>query len=426
MGLHDPVTGLPTRRLFVERTRQALQLADRRESEVAVVIWRLPGPAEGGAPVAGTAHDRMMGAIARQLQAGLRGSDLVAKVDDSEFALLLTGLEDQAGLEEALGRLTRRPLPNGSQPLQGRRLEFRAGAALYPDHGVRAEDLLARAREALERAAREKAELRIYRRGAAPERDDEAAEAGVPPLPGPAELRSALEEERFTLAWQPIVGLRDRALKGREARLQLPRPGGSAVPARALRPVLREHGLREAADGLALKATLRRLAAGGNGGSPEWLSVDQAVETVAAEAFPERLGALLEGTGAPAQRLVVELPADGAREDPDAARTALAHLQGAGVRIALDGVGAGPLPLVPLGERPLHFLKLAPAAVRHLDREPSRAHLAQALIGLAHALEAQAVATGVESDKELRRLAEIGCDLAQGFHVGEPQPGGSA
>lgn len=424
MSLHDPVTGLPTRRLFLERARQALRLADRRESRVGIVLWRPLRPEEGGGASAGTSHDRTMLEISRQLRANVRASDLVARIGQEEFALLLTGLEDEDGLRGALERLARRPSSTGGMRLQGRKMDHRAGAALYPDHGARVEDLLTRAREALEEAAAEREDFRIYRRGPISPTGEGPPEGEPPSLPGLDELRSAVEEERLQVAFQPVVSVRDRELEGMEALLQLPRTAGPVVPARSLRPLLREAGLAERADGMLLEAALRRLSEWDDEQSLSWVAVELTVETVSDRAFPDRLGGLANEAGAELRRLVVALPADDARNDPEATRTAMKQLRAAGARIALAGVGGGPLPLAPFGERPLHFLKLATSAVRDLHLDRSRGDLVRALVGLGHSLDAQVVAEGVQSGDELRRLAEAGCDLAQGFHLGAPRPAG--
>lgn len=413
MVLHDPLTGLPKSHLVLERTREALRLADRRETRVALVVWRPAGrdPVEGGDAGVG---DRILVETSRRLRDRLRASDLVGRTGESEFALLLPGLEGEEDLRMIVERLSEAGAA-GDGYRGGTGLPHRLGAALYPDHAARAEDLLARARQAVDAAESEGSALGIYR---APGHDTDGQGEAAAGLPAAGELQRAVEEASFRLVCQPVVRIRDRRPVGIETSLRLPRDGGRPLTARELLPALREADMVSTVEELVLEGALEALGGWPEHRRPEWISVNLAVETVTGDGFLERLTALLDESGIPPRRLVVELEADEAHRNADAFRTAARGLGEAGARLALDHVGVAPLPLAPLGERPPQFLKLAPGVVRGVDRDDRRGALVDGLVGLGHAVGARVVAEGIESGEELKRLARAGCDLAQGFHLG--------
>lgn len=414
MVLHDPLTGLPKSHLVLERTREALRLADRRETRVALVVWRPVGrdPAEAGES---GVEDRILVKASRRLRDRLRASDLVGRTGESEFTLLLPGLEDEEDLRVIVERLSE-ARATGTGVRGAEALPHRAGAAVYPDHAARAEDLLARARQAVAAAGSEDSALRIYRPPGHAGDGPVEADSG---LPDAEELQRAVEEASFRLVYQPVVRIRDRQPVGIEVSLRLPREGARPLTSLELLPALRDAELECTVDELVLERSLQVLGGWAEHRRPDWLSVNLALATVTGDGFPDRLTALLEETGIAARRLVVELEADEGRRNVDGFRAAAKRLEEVGAPLALDHVGVAPLPLAPLGERPPQFLKLDPGVVHGVDRDDRRGALVDGLVGLGHAVGARIVGEGIESGEELKRLARAGCDLAQGFHVGE-------
>lgn len=418
MSLHDELTGLPGRQLLLSRSREALRMAERQGSRVGFLVLE-PSPREeevpGGEP---KARDRVLVETARRIRRILRTTDLAGQIDDETFVVVFRGLEDEASLLAAAGRVMETlsgPFLDGSVEAQ-----YRGGVALYPDHGSHAEQLLARARRATEGAPHGDADFAVYRRvGAGPARE-EGGEAPDPSLTVDA-FEAALESGALELFLQPIVRIRDRKRAGWEALLRWPRADGGTAEGEALLALAREGGLLEAVDRQVMAFAAELLGSRPGRAGPDWLSVNLTVEALTSPGFLAYMEDLIRNGGFEARRLVIELTMREVLKAPEQSRSAARELRAMGLRLALDDVGSGPVPLEPLREGPVDFLKIDPVLVRDLSSSDPKAALIRGMVELGHALDAAVVAEGVESEDELLVLSAVSCDYAQGFHLGEPR-----
>jgi EAL domain-containing protein (putative c-di-GMP-specific phosphodiesterase class I)/DNA-binding NarL/FixJ family response regulator len=236
------------------------------------------------------------------------------------------------------------------------------------------------------------------------------------------ELPRALEQGRFSLAYQPIVRLSDGALTGFESLLRCADPVRGMVPPAELIPVAEETGMIVPLTAWVLAESCWRLAdwltVRGTDGPDFAMHVNLSHSCLAEPRLAARLHAALDANGIPGSRLVVELT-ESACADPVCARRVLQQIREMGVRVALDDFGTGYNSLGSLQQLPVDMLKIDRSFVSRLGTGESPEVL-RAIFSLAERLGLEVIAEGVETIAQLAELRALGCDLAQGFLFAAP------
>lgn len=430
-GDPDP-EGLVDRALFGDRLERALASARRRRAAVAVVVvdldrrWPVSGKPDGASDEASGGAEALLPAVGRRLRACLRETDTVARLgigggggDDGLLAVVVDGLDRAEDATLVAGKL----LEALQAPLildGGREVAVAAGvgAALFPQDGADAARLLRRARTAAGRARRAGAGAGVAVRFHDEDLDARAREA----VPRAAELRRAIEaggdddarEDGLRLHFQPQATLRVAEL-GLASMAQWHRPGHDPVAGERLRRLAEEAGLLEPLTDWMLAAACRQ--------ARRWRATGLRRLHVAVpllsrrqlgwSRLPERLDALLRAEGLPPDRLELEIDERPLLEELGAGGGALGPLRELGVRLALAGFGGGAASLTALREVPLATLKLSRVLLHDTPGDDRRTLFAGAVVALARQIGVRVVAEGVESGAQLRMLKLQGCDAVQ-------------
>jgi EAL domain-containing protein (putative c-di-GMP-specific phosphodiesterase class I)/DNA-binding NarL/FixJ family response regulator len=408
----DSVTGLPNRGHFLGRLARG---ADGRPRPIlaSLALGQLPMLRQslGQGPA-----DEIMREGANRLLESARarlGSDAVlARSGEHRFALSLSGETDEARVESLL-RDVLAPL---AQPIlvSGRRLFFDAsvGVAMYPRDGDAPEALLDRA-ETAEPATAPGGTVAFY------SAENSAARGRRVRLE--QDLRLALERGELSLAYQPQVALVGERLVGFEALLRWYHAElGQVAPAEFI-PIAEASGLILPIGQWVLREALRQLK--------DWRDEGIEVGRVAVNLSPmqfddpgfgDALAALLATADLPHGLLELEITESAALHDPERAIALMARLREMGVALALDDFGTGYSNLSQLKRLPVDVIKIDQLFVRQIVRDPGDAAIVRAVVALAHGFGLKVVAEGVESPSQVIKLAQLDCDICQGYHYGAP------
>jgi diguanylate cyclase (GGDEF)-like protein/PAS domain S-box-containing protein len=415
----DPLTGLPTRALFLDRLDAVLARLDRHPGLVAVLVLDLDRFAMEAERVGVDAADGVLVAVAGRLRGVLRPSDTVARLGSDEFAVLCQDLRDgrdAVRLAERIASGLETPFAVGGTELG---LAASIGIALAGSHRRRAGHLVRDAETAMHRAKRQE--------GTSYELYDDAVRARLTErLRTEAALRTALDRGELRVAYQPIVSLREGRVVAVEALARWERPGDGQLPPAEFVPAAEETGLIVAVGGWVLEEACRQAARwdGMGGRAAPRVHVNLSERQFAEPHLVDRVSAALGGSGIDPARLCLEVNEQALAGQPGMAAATCEQLAALGVALAVDDFGTGCSSLAWLRRLPLAALKIDRSFVTGLDGEPPDDAVATAVISLAHSLDLAAVAEGVETRRQLARLDALGCDLAQGHLFAAPEPGG--
>ncbi|HEY1229956.1 MAG TPA: GGDEF domain-containing protein, partial [Ramlibacter sp.] len=426
-ALHDPLTQLGNRKLFLDRLQHLLLRAQRApDTHVAVLFVDLDrfksindglGHQSGDQLIIGTAARlsaclRQTDLVARDLTLG--DENLVARLGGDEFVILL----DRIGSAERAIVVAERIMNVLAEPFEvaGQRVFVTAsvGIALSASGYADVEDILRDADIAMYHAKQTgRARWVMF--------DQTMQLAAVRRLQLEADLRDALPQGQLFLQYQPIVSPRDGRVSGFEALLRWRHPVHGLVPPNEFIPVAEEIGLIETIGSWVLEQACRQLRA--------WQQthdsrLDMSVNVSAVQFTGGELVAVvrrvLEETGIAPASLKLELTESAVMADAEHALAVFAELKALGVRVSLDDFGTGYSSLSYLRRLPIDTLKIDRSFVSQLDRFDDKRQIVEVVLMLARALELDVVAEGVETDAELQLLREMGSDFVQGYFYYKP------
>jgi EAL domain-containing protein (putative c-di-GMP-specific phosphodiesterase class I) len=359
------------------------------------------------------AGDAVLHAIGARLAAAARPADIVARLAGDTFVIAQpvgADPEAPAAAARAAQRLISEPL--GLDGLPGIAITASLGVALFPEHGASVTRLLRNAESALHGAkAAGRNGLAFYR--------PEMTQAARRRVALEGALRRALAAGEFRLHYQPIVALQTGAIDHVEALIRWQHPhDGLLLPGTFIEAV--EHSDLVHPVG---RWVLEQAAAQAHAWLPSCrlrVSVNISGPQIAAGTLADALRTVLHATGLDAELLEIEVLERVLLRDPDQALDELNRVRDLGVAIALDDFGTGYSSLSYLKRLPVDVLKIDQSFIRHLVSDPGDAAIVRSTIGMAHNLGIKVVAEGVETEGQLNCLAELGCDLVQGFLLSRP------
>jgi diguanylate cyclase (GGDEF)-like protein len=414
LALHDHLTGLPNRTLFLDRVDHALRGSGRNGGGVAVLLMDLDRFKEVNDTLGHHCGDLMLKELARRLSAVVRPSDTVARLGGDEFALLVPNLaEPDAGiaLAERISRALQDPFVVDGLPLEA---EASVGIAVYPVHGEDVETLLQRADVAMYVAKETKTHYAVY--------DAEVDNYRPERLMLVGELRRAIENRELVLHYQPKATLVDGTVRGAEALVRWQHPERGLVPPDVFIPVAEQTGLIRPLTLFVVEEALKQCRRWREQGFDLTVAVNVAMRNILDEEHPNELARLLRKYELDPDVLELELTETSVLADPPRAKEILQRLRDTGVSLAVDDFGTGYASLAYLSELPVDEIKIDRSFVMAMDTEEQHARIVRSTIDLGRNLSLSVVAEGVESAEVWERLVELGCDSAQGYFLAKPLP----
>ena len=412
LALHDPLTDLPNRRLFMELANKAISQAQRAGERFAVITLDLDGFKLVNDMYGHSAGDELLKLIGQRIAASVRDSDVFARFGGDEFAILQR-FANQPGQVVALAE---RLLETLCAPIRLRDAEVAVsasiGVALFPEDGGTADDLLRSADIAMYRSKADgKATFRFF------EAEMDLALEGRRRLE--ARLRLAIAEERLDVAFQPIVDSRSYAPVGLEALVRWNDPDLGRVPPAEFIPVAEETGLIIQIGELVLRRACKEAV---RWPPPLCVAVNLSAVQFRRKGLVDLVRRALEESGLPGERLELEVTESLLIDNRDEALRTLTDLRRLGVRIAMDDFGTGYSSLSYLQCFPFDKIKIDRTFVAHLEVGSRDASIVRAVAAMARSLDMRIVAEGVETIAQARLLRDLDCDELQGYLIAKPMP----
>lgn len=425
LAFHDSVTGLPNREWLTGELGTALdrvRLQGGRAAVICLDIGQL-GVVENAS--SRKRRDAVIKALAERLTNGLRGANLpdesdaerysaIARIELNRFAIMLPTVEtgeDAAAVTARLVDSLEVPVTVDDHDAS---VTVAAGIALYPQDGHTAEELLTNSIVALEDAKNSETQPQKFHSGTVRMRALERQDLEQ-------ELRSALDNEEFTLSYLPILSSAGHEIVTVEALLRWPQPLFGAKPIGEVVAVAEYTGLILPIGEWVFAQACQQLK--------EWHELGhsqlQVAVNVSAQEFSranivERTRQAIERAGVPASGIVVEITERLLFRDSTHDYAVCRALKELGVGISVDDYGTGVCSFDHLSKSPIDTVKIHPDIVSRAATTPTSRAACAAVTAMAHALALRVVAEGVETEEQAAVLAEIGCDYLQGFLFGTP------
>jgi predicted signal transduction protein with EAL and GGDEF domain len=355
-------------------------------------------------------------AVAERLRESIGEHDMVARMGGDEFILILRDFDSVDGVKPKVLRILEAMRP--AFHLDGHELHVTAsiGVSLFPDDGRNADQLLKAADVALYRA---KAAGRDRWQLVNAAMDGAAFEQIVLE----AQLRRAVEQEQFTLVYQPQVNLRSGHVIGVEALVRWQHPEWGLVPPEQFIPLAEETGLIGELGLWILRTACNQHRAWRQSGLDDLrLAVNISPYQLQRSGLEGEVRSILGETDMVLDQLELELTETALMQEGETTKL-LERLTALGLSVALDDFGTGYSSLSYLRRFPIDRIKIDRSFVCDINGSQSDGALARAVIMLAHGLNVGVIAEGVETAAQLSLLRHFGCDEAQGFLLGEPMPG---
>jgi diguanylate cyclase (GGDEF)-like protein/PAS domain S-box-containing protein len=418
-AVHDQLTGLPNRTMFMDRLERLIVRAERRGRHVALMFLDLDRFKLINDGLGHDAGDRLLQRVALRLQASLRADDLLARFGGDEFTLLCEVASEEEAVEIArrLGAAMDRPLTEANHE---QFISLSVGIALSSAETTHPTALLRNADVAMYRAKDlGPARIALY------SEDDELPTAEGLRITN--ELHRALERSEFVLHYQPIVDLHDLRLVGMEALVRWQHPTRGLLGPVEFIPLAEESGLIVPLGTWVLREACRQAGvwAVKRGGADQDnsrlnMSINVAARQLADPAFPELVAAAIDDSGFWADHVWLEITEGAILSDPVAAVVTLGRLRDLGVQLSIDDFGTGYSSLSYLKQLPVETLKIDRSFIDQLDEDPDDKAIVRAVIALGDSLGLAVIAEGIERSSQADELTALGCHLAQGFLYGRP------
>lgn len=416
-SVHDPLTGLPNRALFMKRLADATHRARRGQDGLFAVLFldvdsfKLVNDSMGH-----HVGDEMLVTLARRLEACVRGGDVVARLGGDEFAILLERIidvRDAAMVAERVQEILHAPLQIGGYEHATSAsigVALSTGASEQPEYVLRSADIAMYRAKNTGRGRYEMFDRAMH------------AEA-LTRLQIETDLRHAFERDEFFLHYQPIVSLAQGRIIGAEALIRWRHSERGIVSPATFVPVAEDTGLVVPLGRWVLREACRQAhewQASAPDGRLFSISVNLSVREFAQPDLVKAVAAILEETGLLPSALRIEITESAIIGQKHPAIETVEQLRALGVEIHLDDFGTGYSALSYLHRLPLDAVKVDRAFISSIDQEDRPLHVVKAIISLAHAIGLEVVAEGVTNHRQLELLRDMGCDLAQGFIFSRP------
>jgi diguanylate cyclase (GGDEF)-like protein len=416
----DALTGLPNRLSLLDRMNHSIKLSERSGRSFAVSFIDLDDFKLINDSLGHMAGDQMIEIVASRLQHCIRAGDTVARMGGDEFVLISAPFDCQETAATAMTRIAEKLLATIAQPLDicGREVRSSSsiGIAIFPRDGHDSDSLLKNADTAMyEAKAKGRAQFQFF--------SEKLNEESVALMNLSTDMKRALEAGEFELYYQPKIAIPQGELVGAEALIRWNHPTRGMVSPGEFIQVAERMGLISALGDWTLHEACRQIKSWqGMGLTPPRIAVNMSAIQIHREDMPAKMCSLLKQYQVSPDNLELEIVEGVLIEDMAATEKKLRAIREMGIHISIDDYGTGYSSLSYVRSFPVDTLKVDRCFITNICTDPADKAIVHSTIVLAHSLQLEVIAEGVENSQQLLVLQELGCDQVQGFHFSRPVP----
>ena len=414
LARHDSLTGIPNRQYLRDQLEHATARAFRARQKLALLFLDLDRFKIVNDTLGHELGDELLRAVVQRLRSSIREGDLLARLGGDEFAVLLENVDGALDLEAIASGIVGRfaePFQLGERQIS---VTASLGITLYPTDSVDPVALLNNADIAMYQAKEQgRNTFKFFTQS--------MQEQLVSYHRLQTDLKTALAEQQFELFYQPQFGLADHRVHAVEALLRWNHPTRGLVRPDEFISVAEESGYIIPVGHWILEQVCHQIKRWENLGVPvPRVSINVAAIHFRQPGLPEQIRDVLERHRVVPNLIELELTERSLMEDTDSTRACLSALKDIGLRLAIDDFGTGYSCLSYLRKFPLDVLKIDRSFVADLATSEDAQAICGAILSIAHRLSLDAVAEGIESERQLAYLTKHGCQFGQGFYFSRP------
>ncbi len=421
LSTHDPLTGLYNRRRFLEELGQTIATCERYHQGFAIMLIDLDQFKDINESSGHNTGDRMLQRAAEQLRIEARTSDIIARLGDDEFAVIVQ-MSSADNIERIAARFctSLNSLETTGAANAVHRISASIGTALFPAHGNNADELLANADIALYQAKEkgrktwhiftpeEHTRVRVHER-----------------VYWDGKVRQALSENKLHMYFQPILDVREKAISHYEALLRVPDGGDKTLSAVRFIASAERSGLIHQVDEQVITRVLESLSELQRNGINAKLSINLSGKSFHNPNLVRHIKNTIAEQAVDPSRVIFEITETAAIADIESTSQIMRQIKSLGCQFALDDFGVGFSSLYYLKKLPVDYVKIDGSFIRNLHRDQDSQILVRALVEVSRAYRLQTVAEFVEDEETLSILQVLGVDYAQGYHIDHPKAFGN-
>jgi diguanylate cyclase (GGDEF)-like protein len=409
-SLYDPLTSLPNRTLFRDRLTQCITQANAARRKVGLLLIDLERFKDINDTFGHEKGDALLKLIAALFDKHTDADQTIARLGSDEYAVILPETDQADTMKKAYRLLEAMETPFR---IDGKSINVRVtiGACVFPEHGRNVTELLSHADFAMRMARNTKMGTALY--------DPAKDRSPMGHLTMVADLRRAVQNEEFELFYQPQMDIRTKKITSLEALGRWYNGHYGFVRPDLFINELEQSGLIEKYTIWAIRAALAKAVELNNKHGELKISVNISVSDLMSPHFMKHLGEIV-GNQTYGRLLTIEITENLFLSEYDKLFEVLEYMRYLGISLSIDDFGTGYSSLSRLKKLPVSELKIDQSFVRDMRRYKNDEVIVRSTIDLAHNLDLQVVAEGVEDNKTLKKLASLGCDVAQGYVISEP------
>ena len=413
---HDELTGLPNRKLFLELLNQEIKQAERNSNLIWLLFLDLDGFKEVNDTLGHDMGDRLLQAVGARMQTALRRADIIARLGGDEFVVIVSQSTDAKGVDHVASKLIE---SIGSEYVienEVIRISTSIGIANYPSDASNAFDLLKFADQSMYAAKQDGKGRFVYFTPA-------MQSASLLRKQFSEDIRRGIQHNHFRLYYQPILDLENRSLKKAEALLRWEHPEHGLVHPDAFIPIAEETGLIIELGAWIFEQAFKQLQLWQRLDSNFQLSINMSpLQIRTQDDLCHVMLTQLDKFSLQGKSIVVEITENLLLNCDKSVKDKLLHYRDAGVQVAIDDFGTGYSSLSYLKEFNIDYLKIDRSFTRNLKPGSSETAISKAIIAMAHELDIEVIAEGLETEQQSDILLEIGCKYGQGYLFSKPLP----